>query len=175
MDTIKHIPSYTTFLKRLSTLTTKQKQIPMSKTISSIMLSTFAQKRRDLGAPMISCEKGGMTFIRSLLDTGASVNILPEGVYDTCPLEELHPLFIELSLADGSVRRLHSIVEVENCYFLIDFIIVDMKTTKDFTNAPIILRRPFLATTKAIKDWGKGEVKFQIGESTMKVSIKKLM
>ena len=85
-----------------------------------------------------------MTFTRSLLDTGASINILPKGVYDTCPLGELQPFFIELSLADGSVRRPHGIAEdvivkVENYYFLVDFTIVDMKSTKDFIDAPIIL------------------------------------
>ena len=67
------------------------------------------------------------------------------------------------------------IVKVENCYFPVDFIIVDMKSTKDLTNSPIILGRPFLATAKAITDWGKGEVIFQVRDSTMKVSINKLM
>ena len=129
---------------------------------------------------MISCEIGGKTFTRSLLDTGASVNILPKGVYDICPLGELQPLFIELSLADGFMRRPHGIIEdvivkVENCYFLVDFLIVDMKSTKEFTNSAIILGRPFLATVKAITNWGKGEVIFQVADSTMKVSINKLM
>ena len=67
------------------------------------------------------------------------------------------------------------IVKVENCYFLVDFIIVDMKSTKDLTDSPIILGRPFLATAKAITDWGKGEVIFQVGDSTIKVGINKLM
>ena len=129
---------------------------------------------------MISSVIGGKTFTQSLLDMGANVNILPKGVNDTCPLGELKPLFIELSLADGSVRRPHDIVEdvivkVENCYFMVNFIIVDMKTTKDFTYTPIILGRPFLATAKVITDWGKGEMIFQVGESSMKVSINKLM
>ena len=104
---------------------------------------------------MISCEIGGMTFTRSLLGTRASVNILPKGVYDICPLGELQPLFIELRLVDGSVRRPHGVVEdvivkVENGYFLVDFIIVYMKSMKDFIDSPIILGRPFLATAKAI-------------------------
>ena len=78
------------------------------------------------------------------------------------------------------MRRPHGVVEdvivkVENCYFPVDFIIVDMKSTKDLTDSPIILGRPFLATAKAITDWGKGEVIFQVGDSTMKVSINKLM
>ena len=111
---------------------------------------------------MISCEIGGRTFTRSLLDTRASVNILPNGVYDICPLGELQPLFIGLSLADESVRRPQRVVEdvivkVENCYFPVHFIIVDMESTKDFTDSPIILR-PFLATIKAITDWGRGKV-----------------
>ena len=139
----------------------------MSETISSIILSTLSRKRRDPGAPMISCEIGDRTFTRSLLNTGASVNILPKGVYDICPLGELQTLFIELSLDDGSVRRPHDVVEdvivkVENCYFIVDFIIVDMKSTKDLTDSPIILGRPFLATTKAITDWGKGELFFRL-------------
>ena len=114
---------------------------------------------------MISYEIGGRTFTRSLLDTGASVNILPKGVYDICPLGELQPLFIEMSLEDGSVRRPHCVVEdvivkVEKCYFPVDFIIVDMKSMKDLTDSPIILERPFSTTTKVITDWGKGEVIF---------------
>ena len=73
------------------------------------------------------------------------------------------------------ILKLTHIVKVKNCYFPVDFIIVDMKSTKDFTDSPIILGRPFLATAKAITDWGKGEVIFQVGDSTMKVSINKLM
>ena len=119
---------------------------------------------------MIICEIRDKTFTRSLLDTRASVNILPKGVSNICPLGELQPLFIELRLADGSVRRLHGIVEdvivkIKNCYFLVDFIIVDLKSTNDFTGTPIILGRPFLATAKPITDWDKEEVIFQVGES----------
>ena len=111
VDAIQHIPSYAKFLKGLCTPTRKLKRIHMSETINSIMLSTLPRKRRDPGALMISCEIGGRTFTRSLLDTGASVNILPKGVYDICPLGELQPLFIELRLADGSVRQPHDVVE----------------------------------------------------------------
>ena len=117
-------------------------------------------------------------------DTSSPMIILEDSNDKEAPDEELirvlQPLFIELSLADGSSRRTHGIVEdvimkVKNCYSLVDFIIVDMKIMKDFTNAPIILGTPFIATTKAITDWGKGEVIFHVGDSMMKVSINKLM
>ena len=53
--------------------------------------------------------------------------------------------------------------------------IVDMKMTKELGQAQIILGQPFLSTTKAITDWGKGEVILKVGEHTVKVDINKLM
>ena len=67
------------------------------------------------------------------------------------------------------------IVKVENCYFSVDFIIVDIKSPKDFTDSPIIRGRPFLATAKVITDWDKGKVIFQVGDNMMTVSMNKLM
>ena len=77
VDAIQHILSYAKFLKGLCTPTRKPKRIHMSETISSIMLSTLPRKRCDPGAPMISCEMGGMTFTRSLLDMGACTLDIP--------------------------------------------------------------------------------------------------
>ena len=53
------------------------------------------------------------------------------------------------------------IVKVENCYFPVDFIIVDIKSTNDFTDSPNILGRPFLATAKAITDWARAKLYFK--------------
>ena len=50
-----------------------------------------------------------------------------------------------------------------------------MKITKELSQAPIILGRPFLATAKAAMDWGKGEVILKVGEHTVKVNVNKLM
>ena len=46
---------------------------------------------------------------------------------------------------------------------------------KELSQAPIILGRPFLATAKAVTDWGKGEIILKVGEHTVKVKINKLM
>ena len=48
-----------------------------------------------------------------------------------------------------------------------------MKMTKELSQASIILGRPFVATAKAVTDWGKGEVILEVGEHTMKVDINK--
>ena len=109
---------------------------------------------------MITSEIGGMTFARSFLDTGASINILPKAVFDRHHVGELQPFLIELCLADGSVRKPHGIVEdvivrIEGCYFSVDFLIVDMKITKELSQASIIVGRPFLATQKPSRIGGK--------------------
>ena len=67
------------------------------------------------------------------------------------------------------------IIRVEDCYFLVDFLVVNMKMTKELSQTQIILGRPFLSTAKAIIDWGKGEVILKVGEYTMKVDTNKLM
>ena len=66
-------------------------------------------------------------------------------------------------------------MRIEDCYFSVDFLVVDMKMTKELSQTPIILGRPFLATAKAVTDWRKGEVILKVGEHTMKFNINKLM
>ena len=66
-------------------------------------------------------------------------------------------------------------MRVEDCYFSVNFLVVDMKMTKELSQAPIILGRPFLATAKAVTSWGKREVILKVGEHTVKVDINKLM
>ena len=41
---------------------------------------------------------------------------------------------------------------------MVDFLVVDMKITKELSQAPIILGQPFLAIAKAITDLDKREV-----------------
>ena len=66
-------------------------------------------------------------------------------------------------------------MRIEDCYFWVDFLVVDMKMTKKLSQAPIILGRPFLAIAKAITDWAKGEAILKVGEHTVKVDVNKLM
>ena len=144
IDAIKHIPSYAKFLKGICTPHRNPKRIQLSETVSSIMMNSLPIKKRDPGAHMITSEIGGMSFTRSLLDTGASINILPKSVFNRHHVGEQQPFLVELCLVDGSVRKPHGLVEdvilrIENCYFSIDFLVVDMKMTKELSQALIIL------------------------------------
>ena len=82
IDAIKHIPSYVKFLKGICTPHRTPRRIQLSETVSSIMMNSLPIKKRDPGAPMITSEIGGMSFPRSLLDTRASINILPKVVFN---------------------------------------------------------------------------------------------
>ena len=89
IDAIKHILSYAKFLKGICTPHRNSRRIQLSETVSSIMMNSLTIKNRDPGAPMIMSEIGGMSFTRSMLDTGASINILPKSVFDCHHVGEL--------------------------------------------------------------------------------------
>ena len=93
---------------------------------------------------MITSKIGGMTFTRSMLDTRDSINILPKAVFNRHHVGELQPFFVELCLVDGSVRKPHGIVEdvivrIEDLYFPVDFLVVDMKMTNELSQTLMIL------------------------------------
>ena len=78
------------------------------------------------------------------------------------------------------MRKPHGLVEdvivrKEDCYFSVYFLVFDIKMTKELSQAPIRLGRPFLATAKVVTEWGKGEVILKVVEHTVKVDINKLM
>ena len=104
---------------------------------------------------------GGKVVEKSLLGSGASVNLLPYSVYKQLELGELKPTSITLSLADRSVKIPRGIIEdvlvqVDNFYYPVDFVILDTDPivtdpiVKETNYVPIILGRSFLATSNAI-------------------------
>ena len=93
---------------------------------------------------------------KTLLDLGASVNLLPYLVYKQLGLGELKPTTITLSLVDRLVKIPKGTVDdvlgqVDKFYYLVHFIVLDTKPVAVGANyVPIILGRPFLATSNAI-------------------------
>ena len=93
---------------------------------------------------------------KALLDLGASVNLLPYSVYKQLSLGELKPTTTTLSLVDRSMKIPKGIVEdvlvkVDKFYYPVDFVVLDTEPVVEGTNhVPIILGRPFLATSNAI-------------------------
>ncbi|RVW42168.1 hypothetical protein CK203_094628 [Vitis vinifera] len=85
-------------------------------------------KYKDPGCPTISMSIGGTCVEKTLLDLGASVNLLPYSIYKQLGLGELKPTSITLSLADRSVKIPRGmikdvLVQVDKFYYLVDFVV----------------------------------------------------
>ena len=112
-----------------------------------------------------------------MLDLGASVNLLPYLVYKQLGLGELKPTNITLSLVDRSVKIPKGIVEdvlvkVDKFYYPVDFIVLDTEPVARGTNqVPIILGRPFLATSNAIINCRNGVMQLTFGNMTLELNI----
>ncbi|CAA6664145.1 unnamed protein product [Spirodela intermedia] len=139
-----------------------------------------SRKKKDPSVPLITCDIGGTHFSRSLLNSDASVDFMPKALYDKFKFGDLEPVLLKLQLADGSIKQPYGMlkdvmVKVEHCTFSVDFIVADMKRPENWSRAPIISGRPFLATAKAIIDWEKGIVVLRVGEEKVKLNISRLM
>ena len=134
-------------------------------------------KYKDPGSPTISVNIGGTCIDKALLDLGASVNLLPYSVYKQLGLGELKPTNITLSLADRSVKIPKGIVEdvlvkVDKFYYPVDFVVLDNEPIAVGPNhVPIILGRPFLATSNAIINCRNGVMQLTFGNMTLELNI----
>ncbi|RVW81020.1 Retrovirus-related Pol polyprotein from transposon 17.6 [Vitis vinifera] len=134
-------------------------------------------KYKDSGCPIISVMIRGKLVEKTLLNLGASVNLLPYSVYKQLGLGELKPTSITLSLVDRSVKIPRGMIEdvlvqVDNFYYLVDFVVLDTDPIVKGTNyVPIILGRPFLATSNAIIDCRNGLMQLMFGNMTLELNI----
>ena len=173
LDMIRQVPTYAKFLKDLCTLKrglNVDKTAFLTEQVSSIIQQRTPVKYKDPRSPTISVNIGGTFVDKALLDLGASVNLLPYSVYKQLGLGELKPTNITLSLADRSVKIPKGIVEdvlvkVDKLYYLVDFVVLDTEPVAEGTNhVPIILGRPFLATSNAIINCRNGVMQITFGK-----------
>ena len=159
LDMIKQVPTYAKLLKDLCTIKrglNVNKKAFLTEQVSAIIQCKSPLKYKDLGCLTISVMIGGKVMEKALLDMGASVNLLPYSVYKQLGLGELKPTSITLSLADRSMKIPRGIIEdvlvqVDNFYYPVDFIVLDTDPiVREANYVPIILGRPFLATSNAI-------------------------
>jgi len=180
LDAIKQVPSYAKFLKDLCTvkrrLNVKEKAF-LTEHASAIIQFKTPPKYKDPGCPTISCIIGSHKIDQALLDLGASVNLIPYTVYEQLGLGEIKPTRITLQLADRSIKIPRGIVEdvlvqVDKFYFPIDFVVLDTAPIQG-SNAPIpvILGRPFLATSNALINCRNGVMKLSFGNMTVEMNI----
>ncbi|XP_063939802.1 uncharacterized protein LOC135148489 [Daucus carota subsp. sativus] len=180
LDAIQQIPSYAKCLKELCTHK-RTNHVPkkafLTSHISSILSNQIPVKYKDPGCPTISCVIGETFVDKALLDLGASVNLLPYSVYQALGLGELRQTNVTLQLADRSVKIPKGMIEdvlikVGDFVFPVDFVVLETEPVRNPKNQiPIILGRPFLATSNALINCRNGLMKLTFGNMTIDLNI----
>ena len=180
LDMIKQVPTYAKFLKDLCTVKRSlnvNKKAFLTEQVSAIIGNKTPVKYKDPGCPTISVNIGGTSVEKALLDLGASVNLIPYSVYKRLGLGELKPTSITLSLADRSIKIPKGTIEdvliqVDKFYYPVDFVVLDIEPVAVGPNhVPIILGRPFLATSNAVINCRNGVMQLTFGNMTLELNI----
>ena len=163
---IEHIPAYAKFLKQKCTpFRRPRKEKKKTKPISAF--TSLPRKQKDPGAPIITCSIGDLEFSNTLLDDGASINLLPSKIYEKFDFGPLGKTDMNLCMADQSTKTPRGILEdvivtVQGHDFPVDFVVLDIESTHRIDNMPIILGRPFLATARVVKNYEDGTIQFAV-------------
>ena len=118
---------------------------------------------------------GDCAFNRYLCDLGSSVNLMPYSVFKRLGLGDISPTTLTLQLADRSVKRPVGIIEdvlikVDKFIFPVDFIVLDFNADVE---APLILGRPFMNTSRALVDVHDGKLTLRVGEDSVDFNVQK--
>nr|GEW39765.1 DNA-directed DNA polymerase [Tanacetum cinerariifolium] len=131
---------------------------PMNEHCSAVILNKLPKKLGDPEKFLIPCEFPGMDECIALADLGASINLMPLFVWKRLSLPELTPTCMTLELADRTKSKPVGIakdvkVKVGMFHFPADFVVIDFEPDP---RVPLILRRCFLKTSRALIDVHKG-------------------
>jgi hypothetical protein len=104
------------------------------------------------------------------------VNLLPYSVFQNLNLGELKPTSVTLLLVDRSIKVYRGIIEdvlvqVDKFIYLVDFIVLDTQLVEVCNSIPMILGRPFLATSNALINCRNGLMKLSFENMTLEMNI----
>ncbi|XP_014519721.1 uncharacterized protein LOC106776764 [Vigna radiata var. radiata] len=161
------MPSYAKFLKELLMKKRKyieKETIDLQGNCSAIIQKMLPPKLQDPRSFTIPCTIGELEGGRALIDFGASINLMPLSMFKKIKGLELKPTKMTLQLADRSLKYPFGvakdvIVKVDKFLFPVDFVIMEMEENGE---APLILGRPFMKTTRIVIDVENGKLKVRV-------------
>ena len=106
-----------------------------------------------------------------LASLGANINLMPFSVAKNLNLGVHISHFkwrISMTFPKGIIEDV--LVKVDKFIFLVDFVVLDMEEDE---KVPHILRRPFLATSRALIDVESGELTLRVGDYKVCLNIYK--
>ena len=171
-EALTQMPLYAKFMKDI--LSRKRKIVEegivsMRATCSAVIQNSIPEKMQDPGSFTIPYEIGHVDVVKTLCDSGASINLMPLSVTKRLSLGELTPTAMTLQMADKTLAHPEGILEdvlikVVKFIFPVDFVVIDIKEDKQ---APLLLGRPFLATGATLIDVKKGELTLRVGDEAV--------
>ncbi|XP_023752200.1 uncharacterized protein LOC111900555 [Lactuca sativa] len=179
LDAIKKIPRYAKFLKEVCTNKRKLKgneKISMNENASAVLQRKLPPKCKDLGMFTVPCKIGDVTLSSSMLDLGASINVMPYSVYESLNVGPLSEIGVIISLMDKSsvFHRgvLEDILVQENqLVFKTDFYVIDLEEQLSSKSALILLRRPFFKTARTKIDVYAGSLTMEFDDERISFNI----
>nr|GEV97931.1 putative ribonuclease H-like domain-containing protein [Tanacetum cinerariifolium] len=152
----------------------KEKWSEMARTLlnkhcSVVLLKKLPKKLGDPGKFLIPCDFRGMAECLALADLSASINLMPFSVWKRLSLPDLTPTCMTLKLADHSISYPVGVAEdvyikVGSFHFLADFVVVNFDADP---RVPLILRRSFLKTERALIDVFEDELTLRVGKKAI--------
>nr|GFA16982.1 reverse transcriptase domain-containing protein [Tanacetum cinerariifolium] len=172
IDALILMPKFASTLKAL--IENKEKLSEMARTIlnehsSAVFLKKLPKKLGDIGKFLIPCDFLGMAECLALADLGASINLMPFLVWKGLSLPDLTPTCMTLELADRLISRPVVVAEdvyvkVGSFHFPADFVVVDFDAD---LRVPLIFKRSFLKTGRALIDVFKGKLTLRVGKEAI--------
>ena len=165
VEALTRMPLYAKFIKKMFS---KKKALEHKETIaltreSSAIIKKLPHKLGDPGSFSIPCVIGSEAIDKAMCDLGSSVSLLPLSLFKRMGIGELKRNKATLRLANGTIVSPAGFieyipVEVGGMYIPTDFVILDMG---EDDLVPILLGRPFLATTGTRIDVKGGKIVFE--------------
>nr|GEY11742.1 reverse transcriptase domain-containing protein [Tanacetum cinerariifolium] len=171
-DALLLMPKFASMIKSL--LANKDKlfelaKIPLNENCSAMLLKKLPKKLGDPGKFLIPCDFLGLDICHALADLGTSINIMPLSIWKKLSLPELTPTRMTLELADRSITRPKGVAEdvfvkAGKFHFPTEFVVVDFKADP---RVPLILRRSFLRTSRALIDVYGEEITLRVNDEAV--------
>jgi len=123
---------------------------------SAVIQKILPPKHKDPGSVTIPCSIGEVSVGKSLIDLGASINLMSLSMCRRLGELEIMPIRMTLQLADRSITKPYGVIEdvlvrVKHFIFLADFVVMDIYEDNDI---PLIYGRPFMLTASCVADMG---------------------
>nr|GEZ14992.1 reverse transcriptase domain-containing protein [Tanacetum cinerariifolium] len=171
-DALILMPKFGPTIKTLLTNKDKLSELartPLNEHCLAVLLKKLPEKLGDPGKFLIPCDFTGMAECLALADLDASINLMPLSVWNKLSFLELTPTLMTLEPADRSISQTIGVAEyvyvkVGKFHFSTDFVVVDFIADP---RVPLILRRSFLKTGRALIDVFEGELALRVGKEAI--------